>query len=182
VVRPGRLEYFPTAPGHPAAGADVVQLHEGWGQRTGKVSSPVSSYAVAARSWVVCLIPGGFLPSLGYEHCDVRPRPLKIISYVSGALGWRILVPDPAYRSGMRVTYNKLIRGRIPEIIEANGHHAVTRVLGGEDYRAALLAKLVEEAQEAESAPADELPGELAHVWEVIQALADCAAYDVPGA
>ena len=71
----------------------------------------------------------------------------------------------------MRVTYNKLIRDRIPEIIEADGHRAVTRVLRGEDYRAALLAKLVEEAREAENAPDDELAGELADVWEVFQAL-----------
>jgi len=71
----------------------------------------------------------------------------------------------------MRVTYNKLVRDRIPEIIEANGHHAVTHVVDGQDYREALLAKLVEEAREAESSPADELPGELADVWEVLQAL-----------
>ena len=46
----------------------------------------------------------------------------------------------------MRVTYNKLVRDRIPEIIESDGHHAFTRILDGQDYRAALLAKLVEEA------------------------------------
>ena len=80
-------------------------------------------------------------------------------------------VGELAYRSGMRVTYNKLIRDRIPEIIEADGHRAVTRVLPDGDYRAALLAKLVEEAREAESAPDDELAGELADVWEVFQAL-----------
>jgi predicted house-cleaning noncanonical NTP pyrophosphatase (MazG superfamily) len=71
----------------------------------------------------------------------------------------------------MRVTYNKLIRDRIPEIIEADGHRAATRVLDGEDFRVALLAKLVEEAQEAEKAPVHELPGELADVWEVLEAL-----------
>jgi predicted house-cleaning noncanonical NTP pyrophosphatase (MazG superfamily) len=71
----------------------------------------------------------------------------------------------------MRVAYNKLIRDRIPEIITADGHHAVTRVLDEEHYRAALLAKLVEEAREAENAAADALPGELADVWEVLHAL-----------
>src|SRR5580700_4537909 len=76
-----------------------------------------------------------------------------------------------AYRSGMRVTYNKLVRDRIPEIIEADGHHAFTRTLDGQDYRTALLAKLVEEAREAQSASADELPSELADVREVLQAL-----------
>jgi predicted house-cleaning noncanonical NTP pyrophosphatase (MazG superfamily) len=53
----------------------------------------------------------------------------------------------------MRVTYNKLIRDRIPQVTEADGHRAVTRVLQEEDYRAALLAKLAEEAREAENAP-----------------------------
>jgi len=76
-----------------------------------------------------------------------------------------------AYRSGMRVTHNKLVRDHIPEIIEADGHHAVTRILHGPDYQAALLAKLVEEAVEAQTASADELPSELTDVWEVLQAL-----------
>jgi predicted house-cleaning noncanonical NTP pyrophosphatase (MazG superfamily) len=71
----------------------------------------------------------------------------------------------------MWVTYNKLVRDRIPEVIEADGHHAVTRVVEGQEYRKALLAKLVEEAMEAEGAPAGELHGELADVWEVLQAL-----------
>jgi len=71
----------------------------------------------------------------------------------------------------MRVDYNKLVRDRIPEIIEADGHHAVTRLVEGQEYREALLAKLVEEAREAESSPADELTEELADVWEVLQAL-----------
>jgi predicted house-cleaning noncanonical NTP pyrophosphatase (MazG superfamily) len=72
----------------------------------------------------------------------------------------------------MRVAYNKLIRDRIPQIIEAGGHHPVTHVLDEDSYHAALLAKLVEEAQEASSAAADELPSELVDVVEVLQALA----------
>jgi predicted house-cleaning noncanonical NTP pyrophosphatase (MazG superfamily) len=71
----------------------------------------------------------------------------------------------------MRITHNKLIRDRIPEIIEADGRRAVTRILEGEEYRTALLAKLVEEAREAENASADELADELADVWEVLHAL-----------
>jgi predicted house-cleaning noncanonical NTP pyrophosphatase (MazG superfamily) len=49
----------------------------------------------------------------------------------------------------MRVDYNKLVRDRIPEIIGSHGDRAVTRVLDEADYREALPAKLVEEAQEA---------------------------------
>jgi len=71
----------------------------------------------------------------------------------------------------MRVTHNKLIRDRIPEIIQADGHRAVTRVLDGVPYRSALVAKLVEEAQEAQTASLDDLPGELADIFEILQAL-----------
>jgi predicted house-cleaning noncanonical NTP pyrophosphatase (MazG superfamily) len=71
----------------------------------------------------------------------------------------------------MRVAHNKLVRDRIPDIIQGHGHSAVTRVLADEDYRAALLAKLVEEAEEAHGADADSLPSELADVLEVVQAL-----------
>jgi len=38
-------------------------------------------------------------------------------------------------------------------------------------YRSALVAKLIEEAQEASAAPAGDLPTELADVLEVMQAL-----------
>jgi predicted house-cleaning noncanonical NTP pyrophosphatase (MazG superfamily) len=71
----------------------------------------------------------------------------------------------------MRLTYNKLVRDRIPEIIQADGHRAVTRVLGSQDYQAALLAKLIEEAHEAREATTRDLPGELADLLEVLQAL-----------
>jgi predicted house-cleaning noncanonical NTP pyrophosphatase (MazG superfamily) len=73
----------------------------------------------------------------------------------------------------MRVDYNKLVRDRIPEIIGSRGDRAVTRVLDDTAYRNALLAKLVEEAQEASGARAEELPDELADVLEVLQALAE---------
>lgn len=51
------------------------------------------------------------------------------------------------YVAGMRVPHSKLVRDRIPEIIQAAGGHPVIRVLDDTSYRAALLAKLVEEAQ-----------------------------------
>lgn len=71
----------------------------------------------------------------------------------------------------MRVDYNKLVRDRIPEIIESHGDRPATRVLAEADYRDALLAKLVEEAREASGADTEELPAELADVLEVLQAL-----------
>ena len=47
----------------------------------------------------------------------------------------------------MRVTHHKLVRDRIPAIIEADGGQPVTRVLDYASYEAALGAKLLEEAQ-----------------------------------
>ena len=72
----------------------------------------------------------------------------------------------------MRVDYNKLVRDGVPEIIGSRGDRAVTRVLDEAAFRDALLAKLVEEAQEASGAHGEELPAELADVLEVLQALA----------
>lgn len=71
----------------------------------------------------------------------------------------------------MRVPYNKLVRDRIPEIIKADGRHPVTRILDQAGYQAALVAKLLEEVQEASAAHAANLPAELADVLEVLQAL-----------
>lgn len=72
----------------------------------------------------------------------------------------------------MQISYSKLVRDRIPEIIQADGHKTVTRVLDEESYRVALLEKLAEEAHEAQQAPVEELAGELADVLEVLQAIA----------
>jgi predicted house-cleaning noncanonical NTP pyrophosphatase (MazG superfamily) len=72
----------------------------------------------------------------------------------------------------VRVPYQKLVRDRIPEIVQSHGAHPVTRVLDKESYRQALLAKLLEEAHEAVAARPAELPGELADVLDVVRALA----------
>ena len=67
------------------------------------------------------------------------------------------------------ITYNKLVRDRIPEIIEANGNTCVTEVLSDEAYLAMLDAKLTEELAEYH---ADGNPEELADLLEVIYAAA----------
>ena len=72
----------------------------------------------------------------------------------------------------MRVDHHKLVRDGIPGIIEAGGGRPVTRVLDQAGYRAALRAKLVEEAGEARTAPDRQLRAELADVLEVLRALA----------
>ena len=72
----------------------------------------------------------------------------------------------------MRTTYGKLIRDRIPEILEAEGLRYEVAPLDGAAFRAALLAKLVEEAGEAAVArDADGLVTEIADLLEVVDAL-----------
>jgi predicted house-cleaning noncanonical NTP pyrophosphatase (MazG superfamily) len=72
----------------------------------------------------------------------------------------------------MRVTHHKLVRDQIPAIITAGGGQPVTRILDDAGYEAALRAKLLEEAHEAQAAPDGQLVSELADVLEVLQALA----------
>ncbi|MFI6295907.1 nucleoside triphosphate pyrophosphohydrolase [Nonomuraea sp. NPDC050790] len=66
----------------------------------------------------------------------------------------------------------KLVRDNIPEIIRRGGGEPDVRVLGVAEYRGALLAKLFEEATELREAPADEVAGEIADVYEVLRAIA----------
>jgi predicted house-cleaning noncanonical NTP pyrophosphatase (MazG superfamily) len=70
------------------------------------------------------------------------------------------------------VEYNKLVRDKIPAIIEAKGERVETVLLNGDALIAALRQKLVEEALEALDAKSgDDLVGELADVEEVITGL-----------
>ena len=71
----------------------------------------------------------------------------------------------------MRKTHNKLIRDRIPEIIQAAGKQCALEVLSEEDYQQALRQKLIEEAHEAATAIGEDLIQELADLYEVIDGL-----------
>ena len=66
--------------------------------------------------------------------------------------------------------YNKLVRDRIPEIMESNGETPVTRVLESEEYRSCLESKLDEEVCEFHEGKD---PEELADILEVVYALAE---------
>ena len=70
-------------------------------------------------------------------------------------------------------TYNKLIRDRIPEIMESQGIKFKASILNDDNYRTELLNKLVEEAKEVLAANTDrsELIKELGDVLEVIDYL-----------
>lgn len=68
--------------------------------------------------------------------------------------------------------YPKLIRDRIPEIIEANGRKAVVETLDETGYDQYLRKKLIEEATElAEAQTSEHLGEEAADLLEVAEAL-----------
>lgn len=69
--------------------------------------------------------------------------------------------------------YDKLVRDRIPEVIESNGDIPIIRTLGKEEYRRELMWKLQEEVNEVLSANSKEqLIEELADVLEVLKSIA----------
>ena len=68
------------------------------------------------------------------------------------------------------VVYNKLVRDRIPEIIEAQGETPSIRFLKQEEYLRHLEAKLDEEVGEYHR---DKNADELADILEVVFALAE---------
>jgi len=71
----------------------------------------------------------------------------------------------------MEIEHKKLIRDRIPQIIEESGLQYQTDLLTEEKYRCALFAKLIEEAQEVATAPPESLVAELADLYEVIDTI-----------
>lgn len=69
----------------------------------------------------------------------------------------------------MTIIHHKLVRDRIPDIIESSGKTCVTRILTREEYLAALDAKLTEELAEYQQ---DKSMAELADLLEVMMAVA----------
>lgn len=77
----------------------------------------------------------------------------------------------------MRTTaYHKLVRDRIPEMIEAGGNTCVTEILSDEDYLRMMDAKLDEELAEYHR---DQNIEELADLLEVVYAAATARGYTV---
>ena len=70
-----------------------------------------------------------------------------------------------------RIIYNKLIRDRIPEIIEQDHRKYAVVIIPLAEFDVALREKLVEEAQEAIKADDANLITELADIQEIILAL-----------
>lgn len=74
----------------------------------------------------------------------------------------------------MKKIYNKLIRDKIPEIIEADGGSCKTRVLKEDEYLTELDKKLSEELSEYLESGSIE---ELADLYEVIRSVAVARGY-----
>lgn len=69
--------------------------------------------------------------------------------------------------------YNKLVRDRIPQVIQSSGKECRTCILNEEEYVEELVKKLKEEVEEYFAAQdAEESLEELADMLEVIRALA----------
>ena len=72
------------------------------------------------------------------------------------------------------IVYNKLVRDRIPEIIESSGKTCTTEILSPEDYLRMIDAKLDEELAEYHK---DQNIEELADLLEVIRAATVARGY-----
>ena len=76
----------------------------------------------------------------------------------------------------MVIQYNKLVRDRIPEIIESSGKSCTTEILSAEDYLRMIDAKLDEELAEYHK---DQNIEELADLLEVIRAATIARGYSL---
>ena len=76
----------------------------------------------------------------------------------------------------MKTYYNKLVRDRIPEIIESSGKTCVVEVLSDEEYLKYLDAKLDEELADYHK---DQNIEELADLLEVLRAAAIARGYSI---
>lgn len=73
----------------------------------------------------------------------------------------------------MERIYNKLVRDKIPNIIEAKGETPIIKILDENEYKKELEKKLYEEYKEVIEASGDDRVEELADMIEVIRALAN---------
>lgn len=72
------------------------------------------------------------------------------------------------------VEYNKLVRDRIPEVIEEDGDECQYEQLEEQDYSSMLREKFIEEAKELIAAEGkEEIINELADFAELIEAVQD---------
>ena len=77
------------------------------------------------------------------------------------------------------MSYNKLVRDKIPEIIKSNGEIPITRTLDDKEYKEELEKKLLEEYHEVLDSVGRDRLEELADMLEVISSLAKLEGKDL---
>lgn len=75
----------------------------------------------------------------------------------------------------MNRSYNKLVRDRIPELIQESGRKSTSRILSESEYFDALIDKVIEEIEEYRISGNEE---ELADVYEVLDCLVELKGYE----
>lgn len=68
--------------------------------------------------------------------------------------------------------HQKLVRDRLPEIIETTGNRCEFRIIPEEEFEKELRKKIIEEASELRDIPKEKLPKELADILEIIESIA----------
>lgn len=73
----------------------------------------------------------------------------------------------------MKITYNKLVRDNIPEIMKADNSEPTIRILDDEEFIIELFKKLQEESEELIQVKGDklEMQKEIGDIYEVIDAI-----------
>ena len=77
------------------------------------------------------------------------------------------------------MSYNKLVRDNIPDIIKNNGEIPITKILIDDEYKLELEKKLYEEYQEVLNSSGKERIEELADMLEVMISLAKLEGKDL---
>jgi|LGVE01.1.fsa_nt_gb predicted house-cleaning noncanonical NTP pyrophosphatase (MazG superfamily) len=78
-----------------------------------------------------------------------------------------------------KITYNKLIRDKIPQIIKESGSQSKTYIADINEYKSLLLAKLVEESKELQEEPCIEELADIMEVLESIKAVFNFSDHDI---
>lgn len=125
-----------------------------------------SIYSINNPSQVVSL-KNQYLSILEFQQKDIRGNRMY-----SSALTYYYQFTIAKGSKSKNKTYNKLIRDRIPEIIENTGKSFKTEILSDERYIAELKKKLIEEVAEYQEAANDsDALEELADILELMNAL-----------
>ena len=72
-----------------------------------------------------------------------------------------------------KVFHRKLIRDKIPQVIEAAGDKYEVMIMGKKEYERELKKKLIEESKELVEASKEKLLNEMADVLELLRSISD---------